>query len=357
MRWAGKSRRTVFILGAGATRGAVPHVVLNRKLLKSPLNRDFFSVIEAFVRADKKHASRYARLKSTLQSEFPIRGKWPFPMEVAFSLLYVSKDFPEIYAKGAGRRRRAGTRTEIEDFLRLTFGILTEIGLKAPVENLYSSLTRHLESSDTVITLNYDTVLDTALVRSGWPPGKGYCVIGGSNKLSGGVPNSAGCERLSGVKLLKLHGSLNWLVRGSYADLAHVFESKPSQIVIGETRKRERIGFIRQIIPPIYGKFFRHNHWQVLWEHAYQAILEAEAIVVIGCSLVETDFHLTGMLGHAVGERKRQNRSFDYEILVDNTKTRRKWHRLLGRNVRTRVDFANFAKFVSALDRNREGGV
>ncbi|MGB6484986.1 MAG: SIR2 family protein [Candidatus Acidiferrales bacterium] len=278
-------------------------------------------------------------------------------METAFSLLYVSKDFPEIYAKGAGRRRKAGTRTEIEDFLRLTFGVLTEIGLKAPVENLYSSLTRHLESSDTVVTLNYDTVLDTALMRSGWPPGKGYCVIGGRNKLSGSIANAGACERLSGVKLLKLHGSLNWFVRGSDAELAHVFESKPNQIVIGETRRRERTGLIRQIIPPIYGKFFKHSHWQTLWEHAYEAILKAEAIVIIGCSLVDTDFHLTGMLGHAIGARSRLGHDFSYEILVDNTKTRRKWHRLLGRSVRTRVDFANFAKFVSALNRNREEGM
>lgn len=347
MYWAGKSRRTVFVFGAGATRGAVPHVIYNRKRLKPPLNRDFFSVIETFVRADKKYAARYGRLKSALQSEFPTRGRWPFPMETAFSLLYVSKDFPEIYAKGSGRRRKAGARTEIEDFLRLTFGVLREVELRAPNDNLYSRLTRHLESSDTIITLNYDTVLDAALVRSGWPPGTGYCVIGGKNKVTGSVSETA--PRLTSVRLLKLHGSLNWLVRGSYSDLAHVFKSKPSRIVVNDSRKNERKGFIRQIIPPIYGKFFKHDHWQVLWERAYEAIVGAEVIVVVGCSLVDTDFHLSGMLGHAVGTRKRHGRTFSYEILVDNTKTRRRWHRLLGSSARTSVGFANFARFISAL--------
>lgn len=307
---------------------------------------------------DGKHDSRYARLKKTLQEEFPTFGKWPLPMETAFSLLYVSKDFPEIYAKGAGRRRKAGARAEISDFLLLTFGVLTEIASRAKIDNLYSSLTRHLESSDRVITLNYDTVLDSALVRSGWLPGKGYCIVGGDSKIIWGAKKPAVSKRLSGVELLKLHGSLNWLVRGSYKNLAHVFESKPTRIVI-ESRRNERSGFIRQIIPPIYGKFFKHDHWQKLWDRAHEAIVQAEVIVVIGCSLVRTDFHLTGMLGHAVGERKRRGRRFDFEILVDNVKTRRKWHELLKGDVVSRQGYRSFAKFVVALNRqeaNRSHG-
>ncbi len=330
MYWAGKSRKTVFILGAGATRGAVRHVLINGKRIKPPLNGDFSPIVENFTRAlEAKYRSRYARLKTTLTEEFPTRGRWPLPMETAFSLLYVSKDFPGIYAKGAGRRRKAGARTEIEDFLFLTFGILGEIASHADAQNLYSSVVRRLEPSDRIITLNYDTVLDAALIRSGWAPGKGYCIAGGSNKLLWGGPKPAASARLSGVELLKLHGSVNWLVRGSYANLAHVFESKPTRIAIDEGRKNERSGFIRQIIPPIYGKFFKHSHWQNLWQRAYQAVLEAEIVVVIGCSLVDTDFHLTGMLGHAVSVRKQRDSPLNVEILVDRTRVRRKWHKLL----------------------------
>jgi hypothetical protein len=47
-------------------------------------------------------------------------------MEDAFSLLYVSKDFPEIYAR-RGRESKAGSRKEIEHFLRLTYGVLSAI--------------------------------------------------------------------------------------------------------------------------------------------------------------------------------------------------------------------------------------
>jgi len=50
----------------------------------------------------------------------------------------------------------------------------------------------------------------------------------------------------------------------------------------------------------VYGKFFAHKHWQTLWSAAYRVLLDAEVFVVIGCSLVDTDFHLTGMLSHAL---------------------------------------------------------
>jgi NAD-dependent SIR2 family protein deacetylase len=357
MMWAGKSRRTVFVLGAGATRGAVPHVLVNRKRIKAPLNRDFFKVVEKFATAhgdDQRTRNRYLRLRKALENEFPTRGKWPLPMEEAFSLLYVSKDFPEIYSTGAGRRRQPGSRKEIEDFLRLTFAVLGAIELGAKPQNLYSKLVHHLEPSDTIITLNYDTVLDRALIRSGWSPDTGYCLIGGRNKViprSSGIPAS---PRLASVKLLKLHGSLNWMVRGSYKKVQRVFEKKPSQVLVHKfPRKNEKSGFIRQIIPPIYGKFFNHPHWQTLWGHAYKAIIESDVVVVIGCSLVDTDFHLSGMLGHAIRERKRSAHRFEYAILVDKSVVRRKWQRLLKGNVAAKAPYRTFAKFMKVLERTR----
>jgi hypothetical protein len=45
-------------------------------------------------------------------------------MEEAFSLLYIAKDFPGIYKAGPGPRPDPGALPEIEDFLRLAFGIL-----------------------------------------------------------------------------------------------------------------------------------------------------------------------------------------------------------------------------------------
>jgi len=92
--WKGISRRTVFILGAGATRGAFSHVRVNGKKVVAPLNWDFFNIAKSFVKAQVNDGfrDRYYRIRKVFQEEFPTRGRWPIPMEVAFSLLYVSKD-------------------------------------------------------------------------------------------------------------------------------------------------------------------------------------------------------------------------------------------------------------------------
>ncbi len=349
MIWRGASKKTVFTLGAGATRGAFSHVTVNRKKIVAPLNGDFFRVVEAYVRAhnqDGAARARYKRIRKVFREEFPTRGKWPIPMEDAFSLLYVSKDFPEIYG-GRGRRRQAGSRQEIDDFLRLTFGILSDIELRAPETNLYKNLVSRLEPGDTIITLNYDTLLDSALVNAGWDPANGYGLMGGSQKIRWTRRKPVPSAKLSDVKLLKLHGSLNWYVRGSIGNLGGIFAKKPSRVIISEKpRTNEFKRFVRQIIPPIYGKFFGHKHWRTLWKSAFEALVESEVLVVIGCSLVDSDFHLTGMLSNALLKRKKSHNWFDTVVAVDKgLKARRKWLKLVRGCTKGRVHYRSFSHF------------
>ena len=88
MIWKGQDRRTVFIFGAGATRGALGHVMINRKRLKPPLNGDFFRVAKTFVNAHAESSGlrgRYTKLLAALKDEFKLKGDPQ--MEEAFSLL------------------------------------------------------------------------------------------------------------------------------------------------------------------------------------------------------------------------------------------------------------------------------
>jgi hypothetical protein len=347
--WKGTSRRTVFILGAGATRGSFRHAIVNGKRIQAPLNGDFFKVAERFVRARGPNGGfqgRYKRIRNVFRDEFPTRGRWPIPMEEAFSLLYVSKDFPEIYATRRGRRRIAGTRREIEDFLRLTFGILSAIEQRVPPDCLYVRLVKCLQPGDTILTLNCDTLLDSALINGGWDPAVGYDLIGGKAKITWTRDKPAPSKTLAGVKVLKLHGSLNWYVRGSFKKLARIFETKPTMVLISErARTNEHTGMVRQIVPPIYGKFFAHPHWGRLWGAAHAALIEAEVLVVIGCSLVSTDFHLSGMLSHAIKQRKSDNSPFELVTAVDKAKIRRKWLTVVKGCFGTKLEYPNFSQF------------
>ena len=349
MLWNGNSRRVTFLLGAGATRGAFRHALLNRKRIRAPLNGDFFTVAETLVRAQSENRSlamRLARIRKVFREEFPTRGEWPIPMEDAFNLLYVSKDFPEIYAPARGRHRQPGVRREIEDFLRLTFEMLGAIEAGAGRDNLYSSLVACLEPRDTIVTLNYDTLLDSALVRAGWDAHDGYGLGGNRQKVKWRVAGVNANPRLRAVKLLKLHGSTNWYVRGNYGKLTRVFDSRPSKVL--GPRSNEVQGYIRQVVPPVYGKFFAHSHWANLWTAAHESILESDVIVVIGCSLIDSDFHLRGMLSHAISQRKKEGRSFRAVALVDKRKIRNKWKHLFRGSTGTFSVFKTFESFAEA---------
>jgi hypothetical protein len=337
--------RVAFILGAGATRGAVKHVLVNQKRVKAPLNWDFFRVAGTYARAlgvKSPTAKRLNRIERAFEDEVPF-DRVP-TMEEAFSLLYTAKDLPEIYKTGPGRRPVAGFRQEIEDFLRLTTSILATLDRRAPCPTGYDRLAGKLSGSDVVITLNYDTLLDSALVRKGWDPRKGYRLTGGSAKIKWLPRPVDEAAKVANVSLLKLHGSDNWFVRGSYSDLSRVFDSKPVRIT--PPRGSDIAGHIRQIVPPLYGKLFRHVHWRKLWSEAFEALCNAEVVVIIGCSLIDTDFHLRALVGRVARSRKKADRRIKRLILVGDVKARRKWARALRARFVSKSDHKTLESFL-----------
>lgn len=214
-------------------------------------------------------------------------------------------------------------RKELSDLLNLLFPILTLLDERAKPPTGYDRLASKLTDGDTLITLNYDTMLDSALHRHGWNPKVGYAIAGNAQKKITWSPAKTN-ESLN-VELLKLHGSLNWFVREGDSKLEKVFESKPVKITAPRTNNIR--GFIRQIVPPMYGKVFEHDHWRLLWTRSFNALCNADILVVIGSSLIDTDFHLRALLSQVARTRKRSNRS-EYVYLVDRTRMRNKWRRV-----------------------------
>jgi hypothetical protein len=346
MMLQGRNYATAFLLGAGATRGAIPHVLVNQKRLKAPLNGDFFKVAATYARAmgtTSLTAQRLRRVQRVFKQEVPFRGDPT--MEEAFSLLVTAKDLPKIYRKARGITRIAGQMQEIEDFLRLTAEMLVRIDQDAPRPTGYDRLVSTLGGHDVAITLNYDTLLDSALRAQGWDPRFGYRLSGGFSKTKWLPDRTVQASPAAGVHLLKLHGSLNWFVRGSYAQLGKVYESKP--VYVSPPRTNEKARHIRQIMPPVFGKAFRHEHWQKLWMEGFEALRTAEAVVVIGCSLIDTDFHLRALIGRVAAVRKAARNPIKRLVLVGDTRTRRKWRRAFkGRVAAAPIEFPRFDAFL-----------
>jgi hypothetical protein len=177
---------------------------------------------------------------------------------------------------------------------------------------------KHARDS-TIITFNYDIALDFALSEKSLGP----------NYVVDSNPNLDESEQ---VKLLKLHGSLNWASEGSRKHSVkriiplHVDEyvtryvKSSSSQKIGETttfsvgaRLQNHFESLPQpisvdaspvIVPPSWNKADYHHALSDVWSAAADALSEAEYIFVIGYSLPDTDsffkhLYALGSVGHA----------------------------------------------------------
>lgn len=134
------------------------------------------------------------------------------------------------------------------------------------------------ETQNTVITLNYDTLLEDALAELDVPFHYGLPTKITTYHESAKCLNSKDRDTLP---IYKLHGSVNW--------------SKPSSrgrktTVFGNYRNLYQNGGRVLLIPPTWRKIFAEQLVHV-WEGAVEALNKATRIVVIGFSMPPTDNH------------------------------------------------------------------
>jgi hypothetical protein len=314
-----KNKKSLVILGAGATRGALSGTFSPR--ISPPLNKDFFPILSKFIKTDegKNHALSFKRLIHFLEKEYGQKGEEYPTMEEVFNVLFISKDLPEIFSKGRGRKRGKGFRPEVMDFLGLLIRVFRFVQSRCKHRdnlNHHEMIALSLQPGDTLMTLNYDTLMDNALVEAGWSPQKGYGfqskVIYNGNKPKKYSPN------LRNVKLLKPHGSFNWFAKGSFTRLEQTLGTRPvSEVRITKLPKlydSRAKRLVRFFIPPLYTKFFSNKFWANLWFLTYKAMRDTDRLIVIGCSLIATDYHLKAILLKALNDRKKK---FKELIIVD----------------------------------------
>jgi hypothetical protein len=258
-------------------------------------------------------------------------------MEEVFNILFISKDLPEIFRR-SGPRRQPGFRREIQDFLRVLVGLLRFVQQNPSYPEKidhHLALARSLTDGDTVLSLNYDTFADYALLQTGWNPSIGYGFDVGRGLDYQAVPRTtiSRAQRLArDILLLKPHGSLNWFAAGSlreYEDL--LTESYPSLVLMSPAPRaynpRGR-GLVRFFIPPLYSKFFGNPFWRSLWEQGFGSMVSAEVLLIIGCSMIRTDFHLRSIFVRAL--LKRRGKKFRKIIIVEPSRdVRRELRKLL----------------------------
>lgn len=230
-----------------------------------------------------------------------------------------------------------------------------------PISDVHCRLAKLLEPNDVVVTFNWDTLMDRALASAGdWSVDNGYGFWPRSVYRNDWVAPTARAGEKDSVKLLKLHGSSNWitshpmfhedkvtLMQDAAPDAVWVYEDTqdpydcyagrymsgyepfsygyyPPNILDdsgkpapeGHTIVRLRIklpwkpdgaagakGLVSMplIIPPV-----RHKRYDLygplfddLWHQAQFALQRAEQIFIIGYSFPKTDIRSTELFNSA----------------------------------------------------------
>jgi hypothetical protein len=156
-----------------------------------------------------------------------------------------------------------------------------------------------LTPQDAVITFNYDVSLDRELCRSGK-----WSVLTGYGFVIGQPTTSPSC------KLLKLHGSSNWIAQlfGGLQGVGTISPDEPplgSRPVIPDPEMiylgtdlvdrgfRNGAHFKPSFIMPAANKIFGPHEWEDFWDslwlQAGQAIAASDEVHIIGYSLPEYD--------------------------------------------------------------------
>lgn len=151
-----------------------------------------------------------------------------------------------------------------------------------------------VEGQNTFITFNYDTVLEDALENLKVPFHYGF-----TGKIPSSPPtilhravfdtSSKAQADMSGIPVLKLHGSVNW-ARSKESDDEGIPVAAPLTVYGAYENVRVPNMLVPELVPPTWKKEFQ-NELQQVWSGAVNAIQTATNIVIIGFSMPPTDTH------------------------------------------------------------------
>jgi len=156
-------------------------------------------------------------------------------------------------------------------------------------------LLRELQlSQNTVfISMNYDILLDRAISAGGGTE-PDYAVDG---FLDDSKPAAVGEEKRVRIRLLKLHGSLNWRV----CDRCHILRNTSAFVVWPNSHcvDCESQTARPMLIRPTLLKDFRHRVWRGVWREAGHALAAASRWIFIGYSLPIADVWMLRLLAQS----------------------------------------------------------
>jgi hypothetical protein len=108
------------------------------------------------------------------------------------------------------------------------------------------------------------------------------------------TPSQPG-DKDTSIRLLKLHGSVNWQLP----------EGEDATEIVLKQRLHQQRGVPRfTIIPPVWNKnIASHKIFRMIWQEAAARLRAAKVIAVVGFSFVPTDLYAQSLFRIALGDR------------------------------------------------------
>lgn len=289
---AGGFRRTTVILGAGASRGA--SFIKGRVGVLPPLDLDFFQQVARLNACDESN-----RLLAFVREEHA--NELRLSMEQFFSEADYTNRFHSELNIDKGPRVRRYERA-LSDFYVVVARVLSTS--TSGTCDYHGRIAKLLSPGDSVLSFNYDCIMDSALRDHGgnrWDPERGGYgfAIGGNHdawrrRTTGQPPRSS-------IKLLKMHGSLNWTQANGAVSLR---DNASPQSAAGS------------IIPPSWFKSLTDDPYASVWKEARMAIRAARLLIVIGYSIPQTDLFSQSLLKIEAGSKLKREK-LDALVLVN----------------------------------------
>ncbi len=263
----GGAKRIVYLFGAGATHAELQNIEPDLDKKDELLVSSVSSRVIARARRDPNYLRDVRTISGT---------KGSLNIELLISLIENSKIHEWEYKT---RRLRTLVQEDIEEIL--TPSRTRRFYLHKALFELHKhAATQAKEELTGLISLNYDSVLDTA-----------YRQFYGAERYCFSLdPEPAATGR---IPLLKLHGSFNW----------------KNKTIRGRKRTIE-------IIPLGSSKSYMHPPYVCIWNQALETLIGCDTLRVIGCSLSQNDVHLIDLLFKAHLER---GAAFEMEIIARET--------------------------------------
>ena len=236
-----------------------------------------------------------------------------------------------------------GSRTIVE-VRRLIQEILISKPLAIPPP-LYIEFAKHLTAYDTVLTFNYDTLLEDALDQICKP----YSLIPEWWLTNDQETATQGEYSEKYVDIIKLHGSIDWYDRDYHDAMRQFFQKQYGnnipdtdpifglkQSIPFESLAKRRVengygeNLLRRVfrivnfrmyfpdlvnsyheavpflLPPAYDKILGHDPIRDLWENMHRTLDGYSAIIIIGYSMPDYDGYAYEAIGHLIASYQKK---------------------------------------------------